>query len=361
MSNNNVYLRKDGRWEARLIIGKNDNGKRIYRSFYGSSKEDAWQKLTASRRAALPEYPVTCLTVFDVTTEYIRVMASRIKQSTAANYRMKAEKHIIPQCGGNICSEVQLKDIYAFMERKAAEGLSSRYISDIIVLMKSVFKYAVRTYHIPNVFDGIVMPKRTKADVKILSANEQARLMKYVKSTPNLTTLGVALSLYTGLRVGELCALQWSDIDLEKRTLTVRKTIQRITASNCAAKTKLVITAPKSSSSERVIPLPKFIVDMLNRYVCSPECFVLSGSEAPVEPRKMQYRFARMLKNANLPSVHFHSLRHAFATNCIEKGFDVKTLSEILGHSSVEITLNRYVHSSLDRKRACMDKLTWAA
>lgn len=342
----NVYLRKDGRWEARLIIGKNNNGKRVYRSFYGCSREDALKKLTASQRTVMPEYPVTCLTVSDVASEYIRVMSSRIKQSTAANYRMKTEKHIIPEFGGKICSEVQLKDIYAFMERKIAEGLSPRYIPDIIVLMKSVFRYAVRTYHIPNVFDGIVMPKRTKADIKILSANEQAKLMKYVKGAQNLTTLGVALSLYTGLRLGELCALQWADIDLENRILTVRKTIQRINESNGSAKTRIVITAPKSSSSECVIPLPEFIADMLKKYMCSPECFVLSGNEDPVEPRKMQYRFARILKNANLPSVHFHSLRHAFATNCIEKGFDVKTLSEILGHSSVEITVNtRYGHT----------------
>ena len=122
-----------------------------------------------------------------------------------------------------------------------------------------------------------------------------------------------------------------------------------------------MITEPKSQSSVRTIPIPRFLMEMLCKAKSSSECFVLSGNNKPVEPRAMQYRFAKILKKVNLPSVHFHSLRHAFATNCIALGFDVKTLSEILGHSSVEITLNRYVHSSMDRKRAYMGLLKWAA
>lgn len=158
---------------------------------------------------------------------------------------------------------------------------------------------------------------------------------------------------------GELCALQWKDIDLEKRILTVNKTIQRIQTSSSEKKTMLVITAPKSQGSVREIPLPECIVDILKQYRENNALFVLSASKKPVEPRTLQYRFAKILNNADLPSVHFHSLRHAFATNCVAAGFDVKTLSEILGHSSVELTLNRYVHSSMDRKRAFMDMLTW--
>ena len=185
--------------------------------------------------------------------------------------------------------------------------------------------------------------------------------MTYLNEEFDRNALGIALSLHTGIRIGELCALQWKDIDLTNRTITVRKTVQRIKCYGGKNKTKLVITEPKSASSARIIPIPDCLIVVLEKFKDNADKYVLSGKYSPVEPRTVQYRFASVLKKANLPSVHYHSLRHAFATNCISLGFDVKTLSEILGHSSVEITLNRYVHSSLDRKRACMDMVKWAA
>lgn len=195
----------------------------------------------------------------------------------------------------------------------------------------------------------------------MLSAEQQERLKSYISANQNHTTMGVALSLYTGIRIGELCALQWGDINFEKRSLTVRKTIQRIQCRDSNRRTKLMITAPKSSSSVRDIPIPECLFDMLWQFRAHRDSYVLSGKNKPVEPRTMQYRFAKLLNNADLPSVHFHSLRHAFASGCIALGFDVKTLSEILGHSSIELTLNRYVHSSMERKRECMRLLSWSA
>ena len=203
------------------------------------------------------------------------------------------------------------------------------------------------------------MPRHTKPDVAVLSKNEQMKLIQYLARVPSLTSLAILLSLCTGLRIGELCALQWKDIDLEKRILTVNKTIQRVQVNESTARTKLVITSPKSASSIREIPIPECLIEQLKQFEDNADSYILSGTLKPVEPRTLQYRFAKILDNANLPSVHFHSLRHAFATNCVAAGFDVKTLSEILGHSSVELTLNRYVHSSMDRKKSFMDKLTW--
>ena len=168
----------------------------------------------------------------------------------------------------------------------------------------------------------------------------------------------MALSLFTGLRIGELCALKWADIDLMNRTNSVSKTIQRIKSHNC---TQLVITEPKSISSVREIPIPDCILPLLKKFCSNADFYILSGTAKAVEPRTMQYRFQSLLKKAKLPSIHFHALRHMFATNCVELGFDVKSLSEILGHSGVEITLNRYVHSSLERKKAFMKKLKFAA
>ena len=357
----NIYKRKDGRYEARIPLGKDDSGKRRYRSFYGSSAEEAEFKMLAVQEPVAAQTALTEMTVRELTLEYITAIRPRLKESSEANYRMKAEKHIIPAFGELKCCLLKANDVYKFIESKLKSGLSARYVSDIIVLLKSIFRYAVRVYGISNCLEGIVMPKRTKADIVILSKSEQSRLMSYLNEDFDLNALGIALSLHTGLRIGELCALQWKDIDLQNRTITVRKTVQRIKNIGGKTATKLVITEPKSASSARVIPIPECLVKMLEKFQDCAEKYVLSGNCKPVEPRTVQYRFAAILKKANLPSVHFHSLRHAFATNCIALGFDVKTLSEILGHSSVEITLNRYVHSSLDRKRACMDMVKWAA
>ncbi len=274
---------------------------------------------------------------------------------------MKLEKHILPLFGDVQVSNVKIPDIYAFMENLRNKGLSERYIADNTVLLRSLLRYASVTYGIRNAAERLIMPKKAKAEVQVLSETEQERLKDYVERHETLSTLGIAVCLYTGIRIGELCAMQWKDIDLEKRTLTVRKTIQRIQTPDYAKRTRLVITEPKSQSSIRIIPIPVCLSEKLSSYVGKEDDYILSGTSKPVEPRTMQNRFARMLKNANLPSVHFHCLRHAFATRCIALGFDVKTLSEILDHSSVELTLNRYVHSSMDRKKACMDKLTWAA
>ena len=357
----NIYRRKDGRYEARVPLGKDENGKRRYRSFYGNTAEEAEYKMLLAREPIAIPIALTEMTVRELTMEYITAIKPRLKESSEVNYRMKAEKHIIPAFGNMKCCLLKANDIYAFIESKLKSGLSARYVTDIIVLLKSIYRYASRVYGISNCLEGIVMPKRTKPEIILLSKSEQARLMAYLNEDFDLNALGIALSLYTGIRIGELCALQWKDVDLTNRTITVRKTVQRIKNYDGKSKTKLVITEPKSASSVRVIPIPDCLVAMLERFKDSAEKYVLSGNCKPVEPRTLQYRFAAILKKANLPSVHFHSLRHAFATNCVALGFDIKTLSEILGHSSVEITLNRYVHSSLDRKRACMDMVKWAA
>ena len=357
----NIYQRKDGRYEARISLGKDENGKRHYRSFYGNTAEEAEFKMLSAREPVTATTDLTGMTVRELTFEYIATIKPRLKESSEANYRLKAEKHIIPAFGDMMCVMLRANDVYSFIENKLKIGLSARYVADIIVLLKSVYRYASRVYGINNSLEGVVMPKRTKPEIVILSKSEQSRLMTYLKEDFDLNAFGIALSLHTGIRIGELCALQWNDIDLANRTIIVRKTVQRIKNYGGKTATKLVITEPKSASSVRIIPVPDCLIAILERVKDSSEKYVLSGKYSPVEPRTVQYRFTSILKKANLPSVHFHSLRHAFATNCVALGFDVKTLSEILGHSNVEITLNRYVHSSLERKRACMNMVKWAA
>lgn len=352
----NIYLRKDGRWEGRISKGKNSCGKRRYHAFFGKTKNEVKTKMKKYKNSLYYEENST-ITVVQLFNEWFQSIIHRVKESTAANYQLKANKHILPEFGSCQISSVTPSVIYDFIRKKQLSGLSNRYISDILIMMKSIFKYASLNYHIANPMEGIVLPKKAKPDIRLLNTEEQCKLERYISENQNNTTLGIALTLTTGLRIGELCSLQWEDIDLEKRILTVKKTVQRIQCRNGKAKTKLIITAPKSESSKRDIPIPEFMIDFLKKFQRQPKDFLLSGNENITEPRTMQYRFAKILKNVKLPSVHFHSIRHLFASNCIKLGFDVKALSEILGHSSVEITLNRYVHSSFEQKAEYMNRL----
>lgn len=361
MSKGTVYKRKDGRWECRISMGKDEIGKRVFRSFYGKTCEEAEHKMMIVQEHAEENFALTEMTVKELVTEWLYVMSSRIKESTAANYAMKAEKHLIPAFGNIQCCLLKAKNIYEFIERKLKEGLSARYLSDIIVLFRSIFRYASREYRIRNVLDGIVLPKKNKPDIAVMDKEQQFRFEEYMDKNPSVTTVGISLSMYMGLRIGEVCALQWKDIDLEKRTLTVSKTIQRVQCKFGVKRTKLIITEPKSESSKRIIPIPSCLLPLLKKFKADSDVYVVSGKNKPVEPRTIQYRFAKILRNADLQSFHYHSLRHLFATRCIELGFDVKTLSEILGHSSVEVTLNRYIHSDMNRKRSCMSLISRCA
>lgn len=355
MTKYNVYLRKDGRWEGRIARGKTENGKRKYQYIFAKTKEEVIRRIDELVcNTAHHECRMSFRTLY---SEWCVCVKYRIKESTFANYVMKAKKHILPYFGKYTVNLLNSERIAAFIDSKMSEGLSSRYISDIVILLKTILKYAVKHYHIKNPMDNIELPKKKKAEITILDESEQTKLQDYISKNHNHSTLGTALSMTTGIRIGELCALQWRDIDLEKRILTVRKTMQRIQCPTNLTKTKLIITDPKSQSSRRKIPIPECMVSFLAEFKAESDSYVLTGTKKPIEPRTMQYRFRTILNNVKLPSIHFHALRHIFASSCISLGFDVKALSELLGHSSVEITLNRYVHSSFDQKRAYMNRI----
>ncbi len=351
----NIYHRKDGRWEGRYKTGYTDSGKIKYSSVYGKSYSNVKEQLEKKRAETYSGAGRnTGITVGKLIEVWLADIKYKLKASTLANYSMKLQKHILPYFADIKYEKLTAEKLNAFISLKITENLSAKYISDIVVLLKSAAKFAQKRYGCVNRIECVSLPKSKCGTVqKLLSDSEQSKLKAALTKEPTCSNIGILLSLSTGIRIGELCALKWQDIDLEKSILTVRKTVQRIYNSGDKS-TSLVISEPKSESSVREIPLPDFIVPFLNSIRASDNCFLLSGSADIVEPRTMQYRFKSLLGKTDLPYVNFHALRHMFATNCIALGFDVKTLSEILGHSSVEITLNRYVHSSMERKKSCM-------
>lgn len=350
-----IYRRKDRRWEGRYKNGFRADGKPKYHSVYAKTYGEVKEKLIRIKLFEQKTRTSCTLTVEYLFDEWLNMKKLCVKKSTIGNYIFKINKHLLTYFGGLKFSALSSKMIYDFISKKQSKGLSNKYISDMVVILKSMAKYTAKTYHCANEIADIELPKVTKKELKLYSKDEQKILKSALLKEINSTKLGVLLCLFSGIRIGELCALKWSDIDFYSGLLHISKTCQRI---KCGNSTKIVITSPKSTSSARIIPLPEFLLDILREFAPS-DCnsYFLSGTNKIIEPRTMQYRFKSILKKANLPSTNFHSLRHIFATNCIEIGFDVKTLSEILGHGSTEITLNLYVHSSMYHKRECMKKL----
>ncbi len=190
-------------------------------------------------------------------------------------------------------------------------------------------------------------------DTSVFTMQEQARLEQTLLETDTPFTLGVLLALYGGLRIGEVCGLQWQDFDCKNGTITIRKTVYRITDTDgrSGAKTKVVIGTPKTDCSLRTIPLPTEVFQYLMERRRAGDCYVVTGTTKVMEPRACLSRFKRLLRKAGVSDHTFHALRHTFATRCVEHGVDVKSLSEIMGHSDVKITMQRYVHPSMDAKK----------
>ena len=352
-----ITQRKDGRYMGRFIIDHESNGKPIYQYVYGKTFDEAEQKLRIARDIESQYLSGRCNTVNKVYSEWLNAIVNRVKESTYANYTMKFEKHILPVFGDMLCTAINSAKINAFIKDKMDSGLSAGYVRDLLTVFKALLSYAQEEYSFKLSLKNVCLPKAEKKKPHKMDDEQQKKLVSYVKNHIDLTGLGVLLSLFMGLRIGELCGLKWGDIDITHKILRVNRTVQRICKQNGSRKTMLVITEPKSSNSKRCIAIPDFLIPYLLKFRGNAEDYVLSGSEKPTEPRTMQYRYKKILEAADVESGNYHQLRHSFATNCIENGYDAKTLSIVLGHSTIALTLERYVHPNQQYERRMMNSL----
>lgn len=266
---------------------------------------------------------------------------------------------ILLLCSINQCIEIFIEQQLTDGRLDNSGGLSPKTVTDILTIIKSTIEYA-RYKELPVICNlSKLSIKKKEKEMRVFTPSEQESLIGTLTNDMDHSKFGVLLSLYTGIRVGELCALQWEDFDLAHSKLKIRKTMQRIQdlGNGSVSKTKIVITEPKSQCSIREIPLPLFIVDVAKKFASNPKAYILTGTDRYIEPRTMQNRFKSYVKECNVEPANFHVLRHTFATRCVEVGFEVKSLSEVLGHANVNITLNRYVHSSFELKHSNMNKL----
>ena len=360
----NIYKRKDGRWEGRYVKGR-ENGKIRYGSVYAKSCREVRAKREAARKTySASKEPVSEEgTVADVGNRWLCEMALTLKESSKNKYEDILKRYIFPRFGNMALSAVTNQSLVRFANELLTEGgsrqqgLASATVAEIFSVLNGIRAYAVRRDFSVSFSTECICVKRSQADIRVFSVEEEERLVRHLLGHMDLSAAGVLLCLFTGIRIGELCALKWDDINLTEKRLYVNKSMQRLRVSE-TGRTAVKIQKPKSVCSIRVIPLPEAVVKWLEEFY-QPEAFFLTGSrERYVEPRTMQNRFKRILSACGLADANFHTTRHTFATRCIELGFDVKSLSEILGHASIAITMNRYVHPSMAVKARNMERFS---
>lgn len=368
----NIYRRKDGRWEGRYIKGRTPAGKAVYGYVYAYTYREVRSRLQqctvrlAGDRTAGCEGEREQFCFYILTEEWFRCIKPLTKESTYRKYKNLWKSYICPELGNMQISEISLNVLNAYCQKLlvsggySGKGLSAKTVADILSLIRGIFRFcAGRDIPVPCDTKAVVIRQPAKK-MRVFTLKEQQKICDHVCLNPCLPNLGILICLFTGIRIGEVCALKWEDISLSEKTLYIHQTMQRLqTGAGSGAKTKVMVTTPKSACSIRTIPLPDGLVRVIQAADVRDSGYFLTGSDTKwVEPRTMQNYFKRLLKNCSIENTNYHTLRHTFATRCVELGFDVKSLSEILGHASVQITMNRYVHPSMQMKRNNMQRLS---
>ena len=299
------------------------------------------------------------LTIENATKNFLTQKKAKLKESTFSQYSFICERHIIPYFKDLELAKIDNNAINSFIEHKINHGglrgtpISLKTINDIICLLLQI----VRSYSTGDI--TIEKPTYRQKEITIFTEKEYTRLKTHVSIGIDNKNLGIIITMLTGIRIGELCALKWENIDLENGTISINKTIQRIkeTDSKKRAKTKVVIDDPKSPASIRIIPIPTILHNILREFKSHEELYILTNSKSYIEPRTYQKHFKNCLKACDIKDNKFHTLRHTFATTAISRGMDIKTLSILLGHTDVGFTMKRYVHPNIEHRRKQIEKL----
>ena len=348
----NIYKRKDGRWEGRYIKARSQTGKAVYGYVYAPTYKEAKRKRSQAIRK--------------LADDWMNSIQSQIKKSSYVKYYNILHSYILPEFDNVPLSELTSSRIQKFCDdllthgSSSGEGLSPKTVLDILSLMRSLLRYAQIHGHQPPSTGKEIIIRQTAPDTVVIPRSSQEVLCRYLYANMSERNLGILLCLFTGMRVGEICALKWEDFSFQEKSVHVHNTMQRLQIPDSTAqKTRIMVTSPKSKCSIRTIPIPDSLIQLIQKEFPNRQGYVLAAvNEKYIEPRTMQKYFHYVQKQCGLVPVNFHALRHTFATRCIELGFDVKSLSEILGHATVNITLNRYVHPSMELKQQNMQKLS---
>lgn len=361
----NVYFRcSTGKWEGRFVKGRKSNGRLWYGYVSGMTEAECTMKRDLAAKNFEEERKQAGmgdrLLFTAVASRWLASEGRTKKDSTICKYHNNLKLHLNPRFQGRRFTEItreEVTDYITELQMKGGDsgnGMSHNTVKGILSVLRSVLEYGERQHHLPAAnLTRLSVGDSENLPLRVLTENEERMLLDYILSNLDSDGLGILLVLYTGLRLGELCSLHWDDIDLNEGTVFVHTTMKRIqTPNNPKYKTEVSITSPKSRKSIRTIPLHDDILSLLGERAGVSGSFFLTGAkDAYIEPRTMENRFKAIIKTVGIAGATFHTLRHTFATRSIENGVDAKVLSEFLGHASVKLTLDRYVHPSEGQKR----------
>lgn len=357
----NIYKRKDGRWEGRIL---QQGGK--YHYFYAKAYREVKEKMKYFNEDNLLQplsHPKIAQTVADQFLNWVEGdIRHQVRPSTYENYQYCARKYIIPFFSKKREAQVTPDAVARFVSFiRGNDTISESYQRKILIIFKTALKNILKnTSDSSAILEAVKLPRIKNDEVEVFSTQEQQLLEYTALHAGNRRALGIILCFYSGIRLGELCGLKWGDFDWDAGTMSILRTVTRTkTFEQEGRKTTLHIGEPKSRKSTRIIPLPAFVVQQaiaLGFGQKCENCFVLSDNTEPLDPRSYQKLFQKILAQAGVKPRKFHAIRHTFATRALELGVDIKTLSEILGHSSVSITLNIYAHSLMEHKKIAIDK-----
>ena len=353
----NIYKRKDGRWEGRYIKGYDVNGKSIPGYVYGKTYKEAKEKLTLAKVNAKEKIKRVSsdILVSDWFDKWLESQ-KRIKRSSYTTYSSNINKHIKKKLGKIKLKMLTDEHIQNFVDDLSKE-LAAKSVRSVFSILRLGLSDAYEKNLANELCRKIKLPKITRKEVKVFTKTEQKFIEQYIEQSNNPNDLGILICFYTGIRIGELCALNLDeDIDLKRGVISIQHTLYRVKSEKSNKKTELRISTPKSESSIRDIPLPKFLIAKLSA-IENGSGFLIQKNGKFIEPNVYSRRYKRILEELEIPYRKFHATRHTFATRALEIGMDIKTLSEILGHSSPTVTLNLYSHSLPEHKKKEMNRL----
>lgn len=351
----NIYKRKDGRWEARVLLARKPGGKSRYKYLYASTYREAARAKTNYENAlsaSVKVTPMNSLSFSEAARKWLDAFQKKWKPATYNKYVNCLQKYILPEWEAVAAAGIT-QECYDALISHLEETLSDSSLRTVNTVIIGCLRHSLRC--VPILCKAPTEnPKNTS--LVTLSELEAARLTEALRERSDLSAVGILLALHSGIRIGELCALRWEDICVEQQLLHIRHTLQRIQVPQAAPeqpKTRLLLGLPKNKR-EREIPIHPAIFQQLQELdrIYPPSAYLLSGTEKPVEPRTIANRFKRILKDTGIRDIHFHALRHTFATCCVESNVNIPALSEMLGHSSIKITVDRYVHLSQKFKQS---------